>query len=291
MTTHRRGQLLILTAATLWSAAGIGQRELDASAATQVAGRALFAAFTLFGLVLAFQRRQTLSAFRTMGRWGLAFAVLMGCSSGTFMLALNHTSVANVLFMQAAAPMLAAALGFALLRDPIGSRTVLAIVVAGVGVVVMVAGSVESGLLATLLPFLMTASFAGVVVIARHRSEVSMLPATCLSQVLVVAVAAPFASFSSATGADWAILAGLGFGQMGMALGLLTIGARLIPPAEVALLSLVEVVLGPLWVWLAYSERPVAATLVGGVIVLVAVAIQTSVTTRSNAREPVDLHG
>jgi drug/metabolite transporter (DMT)-like permease len=63
---------------------------------------------------------------------------------------------------------------------------------------------------------------------------------------------------------------------MGLALALLTAGARLIPPAEVALLTLVEVVLGPLLVWIAYGERPSAATLAGGLIVLVAVVIQAT---------------
>jgi drug/metabolite transporter (DMT)-like permease len=74
---------------------------------------------------------------------------------------------------------------------------------------------------------------------------------------------------------------------MGLALALLTIGARLIAPAEVALISLVEVVLGPLWVWLAYSERPATATLVGGCIVLAAVVVQATGPGRDNAaREP-----
>jgi drug/metabolite transporter (DMT)-like permease len=122
----------------------------------------------------------------------------------------------------------------------------------------------------------MTASFAGAIVLARHRSSVSMLPATCLSQPLVVLVALPFASFGAAAAADWAILAALGFGQMGVGLALFSIGARLIPPAEVALISLLEIVLGPLWVWLAYSERPATATLVGGAIVTAAVLVQAT---------------
>jgi drug/metabolite transporter (DMT)-like permease len=276
MSARRRGQLAILLAAVMWSTAGIGQRELSVTAATQVAGRALFAALTLAVVTAALERERTVGVFRTMGRWGLAFAVLMAISSGTFMLALSYTTVANVLFMQAAAPLLAALLGWALLDDPIPGRTAVAIAVSALGVAVMVAGSFESGWVATVLPFVMTAAFAGVVVIARHRSEVSMLPATCLSQVMVVVVVAPFASFSAATGHDWAVLAALGIGQMGLALALLTIGARLIAPAEVALLSLVEVVLGPLLVWLAYDERPGATTLVGGAIVLVAVVIQAT---------------
>jgi len=66
----------------------------------------------------------------------------------------------------------------------------------------------------------------------------------------------------------------LGVGQIGLGLVFLTIGARLIPAAQVALITLLEVVLGPLWVWLAIDERPSTATLVGGAVVVAAVIIQ-----------------
>jgi len=210
-----------------------------------------------------------------MGRWGLALAVCLAVSSGSFLLALNYSSVANVLFMQAAAPMLAALLGWALLRERVDGRTWLALVLAGVGVATMAIGSLDAGAAAVVLPLVVTASFAAVIVIARYRREVSMMPATCASQVLVVVVCLPLVSLGSVDGQDWAILAALGIGQMGVGLALLTIGARLIPPAEVALISLIEIVLGPLWVWLAYDERPTTATLVGGLVVVAAVLIQT----------------
>ena len=271
----REGRLAILLAAVAWSTAGLGQRELDANAATQVAGRAAFAALALFVIVVVTERDGTFRAFRRMGRSGLALAVFMAVSSGAFLLALNYTTVANVLFMQAAAPMMAALLGWVLLSEPVDGRTWVALVLAGAGVVLMAAGSFDTGTTAVVLPLVVTAAFAAVIVIARHRREVSMMPATCASQVLVVAACLPFLSLGSVSRNDWAILAALGIGQMGVGLALLTVGARLIPPAQVALISLLEVVLGPLWVWLAYDERPSAATLAGGAIVVAAVVVQT----------------
>ena len=270
----REGRLAILLAAVAWSTAGLGQRSLEATAVTQVAGRAFFAALALFALVLAMERRGTLRAFLGMGRSGLAMTVFLAISSGAFLLALNHTSVANVLFMQAAAPMMAALLGWVLISEPVDGRTWAALLLAGAGVAVMAAGSLDAGIGAVGLPLLMTASFAMVIVIARHRRDVSMMPATCASQMLVVVVCAPFVTLGSVGGGDWAILAALGVGQMGLGLAFLTIGARLIPPAQVAIISLLEVVLGPLWVWLAYDERPSAATLAGGAIVVAAVVVQ-----------------
>jgi drug/metabolite transporter (DMT)-like permease len=102
-----------------------------------------------------------------------------------------------------------------------------------------------------------------------------MAPATCLSQVLVLLVALPFMHPGSAGGRDVALLALLGAGQIGLGLALMTVGARLIPVAQTALIGLLEVVLGPLWVWLAYTEQPSAATLLGGAIVVAGIIVQT----------------
>jgi drug/metabolite transporter (DMT)-like permease len=282
--SERRGRLAILVAAVAWSTAGLGQRELDVSPATQVAGRALFAAAALLVVVWVTERGAFLASFRAIGRWGAAVSLFLAVSSGTFMLALNHTTVANVLFMKAAAPMMAALLGWWLLSEPVSARTWGGMALAAVGVSLMVAGSLSGGLPAFVLPFVMTASFAAVIVIARHRREVSLMPATCASQVLLVVLVAPFASFAPATRADWTILAALGICQIGLGLALLTVGARLIPPAEVALISLLEIVLGPLWVWLAYDEVPAATTLAGGAIVAAAVVLQATADVRGAPR-------
>ena len=123
------------------------------------------------------------------------------------------------------------------------------------------------------LSFVMTTAFAATLVITRHQREVSMAPATCVSQMVVLVVAAPFAHPSDAGARDLWLLVALGVGQIGLGLVFLTIGARLLPAGEVALITLLEIVLGPLWVWAVLSERPSAATLLGGTIVLGAVVL------------------
>ncbi len=266
----------MLVAAVAWSSAGLAQRALDATPATQVLGRALFAFLALLVLVALTERSGIVASLRSLGRDGVAVAVFLAISSGTFFLALNYTSVANVLFLQAVSPMIAALLGWAVLSERVSRRTWFAMGVAAIGVTVMVAGSFDAGAAAVVLPIVMAASFAIVIVITRYRRDVSMMPATCASQALVVVVIAPFASFGSVTSTDWGLFFALGTFQMGLGLALLTVGARLLPPAEVALLSLLEVVIGPLWVWLAYSERPSTATFVGGAVVTAAVVVQAT---------------
>jgi drug/metabolite transporter (DMT)-like permease len=270
---HRRGRLYVALAAVAWSTAGLLQRKLTVDVAMQLAGRALFAVLGLLVFVAVAERGRVLRAFRAIGRGGIAVTVLMAVSSGAFIAALNYTSVANVLFMQALAPVLAAVLG-TFVGEPVARRTWVAMAVAIAGVGLMVGGPSHPSAVGLSLSLLMSISFAGTIVVTRHQREVSMAPATCLSQALVFVFAAPFASTGSVGGRDLMLLAGLGIGQIGLGLIFLTIGARLIPAAEVALITLLEIVLGPLWVWIALSEQPSATTLAGGAIVLAAVVIQ-----------------
>jgi drug/metabolite transporter (DMT)-like permease len=275
LSDHRRGQLAVGLAALCWSTAGFLQRELDVGLATQLAGRALFAGIALLAFTAVIYRGATVRVFIAMGRAGLAVAVCTAIASGSFIVALNHTTVARVLLIQALAPMIAALIGWLVLSERISRRTMLAMGLALAGVAVMIGDPRGGEVVGDAFAFLMTVAFAIAIVLMRHRRDVSMMPATCLSQGLILAAALPFASFGSVPSDDWPMLVAIGVVQMGVALALFSVGARLIPAPEAALLTLLEVVLGPLWVWLAISERPNDATLIGGAILVGAVIIQS----------------
>jgi drug/metabolite transporter (DMT)-like permease len=210
-----------------------------------------------------------------VGGAGVAVAVCVATASGAFIAALNHASVARVLFILAVSPVLAALLARATLGEPITRRTALAFVLALGGVALMLGAPGEASLAGDGLAFVAALAFSVMIVITRWRHEVSMAPATCLSQVILVLVFLPFASPGAIGGDDVAWLAALGIGQIGLGFALLTVGARLIPAAQVGLITLLEVVLGPLWVWLVLDERPGTLTLVGGTIVIAAIVVQT----------------
>jgi drug/metabolite transporter (DMT)-like permease len=273
MSEQQKGRAFVVLAAVAWSTAGLFQRELSVDTATQVAGRAAFASVGLIVYCVALERRGTIRAFRAIGLSGLAVVALIAVSSASFIAALNHASVANVLFMMALAPILAAGLGI-LVGDPVDRRTWAAMAIAVVGVGVMVGGPGHPSALGQLLSVAMSACFAGILVITRHRREISMAPATVLSQLVLLVTFAPLATFSAAGTRDVTLLATLGITQYCFGFVFLTIGARLIPAGEVALITLLEIVLGPVWVWLFVSEQPSTATLVGGAVVLTAVLFQ-----------------
>jgi drug/metabolite transporter (DMT)-like permease len=267
------GSAYIALAALAWSLAGILQRQLHLNLASQLAGRAAFAFLAILTFVAIAERGQVLRAFSAIGRPGLAIAVLMAASSASFVTALNTTSVANVLVIQALVPLAAALLG-RLAGDPVRPRTWLAMGIAVAGFAVMAGAPTRPDLAGTAFSLITMLTFAATIVVARHKADVSMAPATCLSQVLVLAVFAPFAHVGHMSGANLGYLALLGIVQMGLGLFFLSLGARLIPAADVALISQLENVLGPLWVWLAGIEHPAAATIAGGIIVICAVAFQ-----------------
>jgi drug/metabolite transporter (DMT)-like permease len=271
---HRRGRLFVGFAAIAWSTAGLLQRELTTDVPTQLAGRSIFAVIGVGGYILVTERGRVLHAFRAIGRAGVAIAALLAVSSSSFFIALNYTSVANVLFMQALAPIIAAAFG-TMIGDRVARRTWVAMAVALAGVALMVGGPGRPSTVGLTLSLVMSVSFAATLVLTRHRRDVSMAPAMCLSQVAVFVLAAPFAQPGQAGALDIMLFALLGIAQIGLGFIFLTIGARLIPAGEVALITLLEIVLGPLWVWLFLSEGPSAATFTGGMIVLGAVLLQS----------------
>ncbi len=273
----RRGQVYVALAAVAWSTAGVLQRQLTLDTPTQVLGRAAFAGTALLAYVAFADRGRVRDAFRSIGLGGIAVALCVAVSSASFIGALNHDSVARVLFILAVSPMLAALLARVTLGEPITRRTLLAMALALVGVTVMLGAPGEGNLAGDSLAFLAALAFAIVVVITRWRRDVSMTPATCLSQLILVVAFLPFAAPGEIAAGDVGWLLALGVGQVGLGFVLLTVGARLIPAAQVGLITLLEVVLGPLWVWLALDERPSPLTLAGGAIVIGAIVLQARV--------------
>jgi drug/metabolite transporter (DMT)-like permease len=283
LSRQRRGQIYVALAAVAWSTAGVLQRQLTLDTATQVFGRAIFAGAGLLVYVAVVERGRVVQAFRSVGLAGVAVAVCVATASGAFIAALNHTGVARVLFILAVSPVLAAVIARVTLGEPITQRTALAMGLALAGVTVMLGAPGEGSLAGDGFAFLAALAFALVVVLTRWRHDVSMAPATCLSQVILVVAFLPFATPAAIQGDDVFWLATLGIGQIGLGFALLTVGARLIPAAQVGLITLLEVVLGPLWVWLAMDEQPSTLTLVGGAIVIAGIVIQTLGTPRDEA--------
>jgi drug/metabolite transporter (DMT)-like permease len=174
----------------------------------------------------------------------------------------------------ATTPFVCAAVAYLWLGETVGPRTLAACALALAGVIVMVASSTEGGhLLGNFSTFVMVVFFAAMVVMARRDPRLSMTPVNCLGGLICAAAVFPFASPASLGWEATLLLAGFGFTTLFLALLLFMIGARYLPSAEAGLISLIDVVLGPVWVWVLFSETPGRAAVIGGAIVLAAVLI------------------
>jgi len=272
---YRRGALLVAGAALVWSSAGLIARTATTDAWTTLFWRSLYACLFVLLYIGWRDGRAGYAAFRKLDRTGLGVAVSFALSSFTFITALEKTAVANVIIFQAAAPFIAALLAWAWLGERVGGLSLAAILASFLGIVVMVSDSVGQGrVLGDALSLVMGTSFAVMIVLARRRRDVSMTVAACLATALLALVTAPFSSFAIAP-FDMLLLVLFGIGQMGLGLIMFTAGVRLMPAADAGLVSTLEVILMPFWVWLVYGENPGPRALAGGAIVLSAVVAHT----------------
>jgi drug/metabolite transporter (DMT)-like permease len=145
------------------------------------------------------------------------------------------------------------------------------------GAVVMVSRSYGRGtIVGDLLAIVMASSFAVATVFVRRHPEIQMAPAAALATAFTALIALPLAQPLAASPRDLTLLAFFGVGQFAVGFLLFMAGARLIPAAESSLIGMLETVLGPLWVWLVVGERPDAASVAGGLLILLALVANTA---------------
>jgi len=269
---YRRGAILVTAAIVVWSSAGVLARWVDVDPWTTLFWRSVFAAISLAAYLAARDGRAMLGGFRRLGRVGLAMGVCFAVSMICFINALSLTTVAAVLVFQAAAPLFAAVLAWLFLRERVSRRTAIAIALSMLGVGLIVSTSGDAGRLwGNIISAVMGLTYALTVVLARMERHVPTTEATLLGVILVAIVSAPMAKFNVAPD-DMALLAVFGVFQMGLALIMFTTGVRLIPSADAGLISVLEAVLAPVWVWLVFAENPGLMTLAGGAVVIAAVS-------------------
>lgn len=273
----RRGVVLVALAAIIWSFGGAIARFITVTDPwTMVFWRSFFAAtFLLVFMLVRDGPRATVAMFRDMGWAGLGVALCFAAASSIFVIALQYTSVANILLTQAAAPLFAALLAWIIFGERVNLATGAAIAAVIIGIGIMVSGSFTGKVsplgdgLALIIPLV----FSTAIVITRHAPHVRMTPAVCLATTIAGTNAFFLSGGLGVSTPDLMWLFLFGAVNLGMGLALFVTGVRLIPAALGALVSTLEPVLGPLWAWLIHQEAPGLRTLVGGGIVFAALVV------------------
>lgn len=273
-TEFRKGVLLVAGSAVTWSFGGTIARFIQVEDPwTVVFWRALFAStFLLLFMLWRDGPKATLAMFRNMGLPGLGVAACFGVASSCFVVALQYTTVANILLTQAAAPLFAGLLAWMVFGERINAATWAAIVAVIGGVAIMVSASFsgEVSPIGDGLALVITIMFSAAIVITRHHPDVRMTPAVCLGTAMACVAAFLLSGSLAVRAPDLGWLFLFGAVNLGAGLAMFVTGARLVPAALAALVGTLEPVLGPVWVWLIHGEVPVARTILGGAIVFAA---------------------
>ncbi len=274
--TRPRAMLLLAFCAACWSLAGILTRRLEHAASLDVTfWRSFFCALTMLALIAAQRRGNPWVAVARMGWAGLVSGAMWGTMFTCFMIALTMTSVANALIVMSVGPLLTALLGRVVLGTRLGTFDWVATLLAGAGIAWMVRDGLDGtgrvGMaIALCVPL---ASSVQLVVLKRAQAQVDLVPAVLVGALLSCAFTLALAWPMRPPLADLPILVLLGSVQLAVPCFLLVRAVRSLAPHEIALIALLEVVLGPIWAWLWADEAISAATLQGGLVVLVALVV------------------
>ncbi len=276
---HRRAIALMIIAPTLWSIAGVVTRHLETTGRWEVTfWRSLFAALFVLAALLVTRGRGAWAAVRASGGYGLLSGAMWAIMFSAFMLALMTTTTANTLIVNSIGPLVTALLARAVLREPIAPRTWAAIALAIAGMLWMFGSGYTAGeprhaigmLIALAVPLAAAVNF----VTLKHASRsVDFIPAVLLGAIISAAITLPVALPLRANAHDLLLLAMLGCLQLGLPCMLMVRASPHLSAPEIALLALLEVVLGPLWAWLGAGEAPALATLAGGALVIAALLL------------------
>ncbi|WP_019955715.1 DMT family transporter [Yoonia vestfoldensis] len=275
---YRQGVLLVFAAGVLWSTVGLGVRLIEDALVWQILLYRSVSLSVFLYLVIRLRSGQgVLAQVRRSGRAGVVAGLALVAAYAGGIYAIQATSVANAMLLFATAPFMAAVLGRVLLGEPVRRATLIAIGLALAGIAVMVAdqsgGVTLHGSLAALASAL---GFAVFTVALRWGRASEMLPAVFLSGLFGIGVTLAICLWLGLplvlSPRDGGISMGMGVFQVGAGLILYTLGSKSLPAAELALLSLAEVLLGPFWVWVFLGEAAGVNTLIGGAILLGAIA-------------------
>ena len=273
---RHRGWLLAALGMLLVSTDSLFIRLSEAAAWDMAFLVAVFALPIMVGLAWRFDERARPDQLLAHRRPLLTVGFLAGVSQTAFIAAVTRTPVANVVTIVAAAPILAALVGWLVFGERTSARVWRAIGITVVGIVIVVAGSIGSPTLdGDLLAMLAIAAFGVSINVWRRYPGMSVFVGLAMSAAFMLVVSAFFADPTSLDRRAWlsALAMGLLFNPLGRICH--ATAPRHAPASEVALFAPVETVAAPIWAWLAFSEAPPGQTVAGALVILTGVVYGT----------------
>ena len=270
------GPLLVFLGAFCLSFGGLIVKSFEGASLWQILFWRQFFFIILVTIFLLFTyKKKILIALYNSGLPGFFGGIILGCGFSAYVFAMYNTTVANANFIIQTQAIFLAIFGYLFLKEKISKLTLVSIVLAISGILLMVGSSLSPGQLSgNLVALIMPCSFAVLIVIVRKYPNVDMIPLQLFAGIVAMLIGYFISSKINISMYDLILAFVAGFFQVGLGFIFITIGAKKTLSAMVGILMMTEAVFGPLWAWIFLDENPRLIALIGGFIILFAVFIQ-----------------
>ena len=231
--------------------------------------------FVLFGLII-FYKTNIVKAILKIGYIGIFYVISFSICNITFIISIQNTNVANTLIMVAMAPMMSAILAAIFLKEPTKKETWIAIFITFFSVTFIFYDSIQLGnIKGDIFGFITALGLAISANLARFAKNRDLVPSAVIGKLVVAIFAFFFVDNFELIKMDIIIIPLMCIMCVAIPFVLVTIAPRYISAPEVNLFFLLEVILGPIWVWLIIKEQPSFQTILGGIIIILTIAIHS----------------
>ena len=270
------GPILVFLGACCLSFGGLIVKSFEGATLWQILfWRSVFFSIVVVIFLLINYKKNFFNSIYKSGLPGFIGGLILSLGYCGYVFAMYNTTVANTNFIIQTQTIFLAIFGYIFLKEKVSKLTLVSIILAFSGIILMVGNSLSPGqMTGNIAAFIMPISFATLILIVRKNPGIDMVPMQLiagigaaligflLSQKILISTHDIFLGFVA------------GFFQVGLGFILITIGARSTPAALVGIIMLTEAVLGPLWAWIFINETPPIVVLFGGTIIISTVVFQ-----------------
>ena len=270
------GPLLVFFGACSLSFGGLIVKSFEGSTLWQILfWRSVFFLLVVSIYLVVTYKNKVLQSFYNSGIPGFFGGFILSIGFCGYVFAMYNTTVANANFIIQTQTIFLAIFGYIFLKEKISVITLVSIILAISGIILMLGNSLSSGeMIGNIGAFTMPISFAILILVIRKYPNVDMVPSQFIAGIFAIVIGYLLSSSINVSAHDIFLGFLAGFFQVGFGFIFITIGARKTPSAMVGIIMLTEAVLGPLWAWLFVDETPPLMVLIGGTVVISAVLLQ-----------------
>ena len=280
---HARGLVLAVTGILILTPDSLLIRLITVDHWSLLFWRGLMTFVTLTLWQLFSDRQTALARIQAIGAMGFLVAMLFALNTSLFVISIRHTAVANTLVILSAAPLIAAVFSSLFLREHAPLRTWIATVIGVASIALIMADSRgAANLVGDGAALAMAITMAAILTLLRRMRSDSAVAIVALSGLLLALAMLIPSQPLSLSGSDWLFMSLLGLVIIPVSFALAFAAPRYLPAPEVGLIFLLETILGPFLVWLVLDEEPPVATLVGGVVLIITLAVHAAFSLRNS---------